>query len=195
MLESHNKKNKRSIAKTISLLIDDRNEIPEYIQFFLVDRLLWAATEHDDNGKFNKYFGVPYWSVGAIDKVVENINSSKKPEKDLVHEHSVPKCVIAEKLDELYEKKLTSEDDVFELIDRFCHSVVVSKEEDVKLNKAGFRSKMPQSFTFAEGDDVFGRYRAAGIEVYCMDSADLSLLSKGKIPDGGIAQLTRKKMC
>lgn len=29
MVESHNKQNKRNIAKTISLLIDDRNEIPE----------------------------------------------------------------------------------------------------------------------------------------------------------------------
>lgn len=157
--------------------------------------MLWAATEHDDNGKFNKYFGVPFWSAGAIDRIVDNIKASKKTDKDLVHEHSVPKCVIAEKLDEMYEKKLTSEDDVFELIDRFCHSVIVSKEEDVKLNKAGLRSKMPQSFSFAEGDDILGRYRAADIEVFCVDSADLSDLAKGKIPDGGIAHLTRKKIC
>lgn len=192
MIESHNKIHKRKIAKTISLLIDDRNEVPEFIQFFLVDRLLWAATEYDDNEKFNKYFGVPFWSSGAITKVIDNIENSIKYDKDLVHEHSVPKCIIGKKMDELYEKKLTSEDHIFNLIDRFCHSVVVSKDEDVKLNKAGLRSKMPQSFAFATGDDVFGRYRAAGIEVFCMESADLSHLSKGKIPDGGI---TRKKIC
>lgn len=195
MLDSHNKNHKRKIAKTISLLIDDKNEVPEFIQFFLVDRLLWATTEYCDHEKFNKYFGVPFWSRGAIEKVLENIGSSIKPEKNLIHEHSVPKCVLGDKLDEMYMKKLTSEEDVFNLLDGFCHSVIVSKDEDQILNQSGLRSKMPVGFDFGSDDDVLCRYRAAGIEVFSVENDDLMQLSKGKIPIGGLSKLTRNRVC
>ena len=178
MNKSHNALVKRKIAKTISLLIDDRNEVPEFIQMFLVDRLLWAATEYDDSEKWNKYFGVPFWSRGAINKVIDNISSGKKFDKELVHEHSVPKCVLGEKLDEMYENKQVSEEQVFSLIDKFCHAVVVTKEEDVILNKAGFRSKVPSSFSFCDGDDVFCRYRLAGIEIFTVALQDLQKLAR-----------------
>lgn len=195
MIKSHNKKNKKEIAKTISILIDDKNGIPEYIQMFLVDRLLWAATEYDDNLQFNKYFGVPFWSYGAIAMLIENINSNNKADKNLVHEHSIPKCVIGEKLDELYESKNTLEDIIYNLLDKFCHSAIVSKDEDKIINKVGYRSKMPNTFAFQEDDDVFARYRIAGVKIYSLDSADLLQLSKNIIPDGGLEKLTKNKVC
>lgn len=180
MTVSHNANVKRKIAKTISLLIDDRNEVAEFIQLFLVDRLLWAATEYDDTERWNKYFGVPFWSDGAINKVIENINAGKKPDKELVHEHSVPKCVLGEKLDEMYENKQTSEEEIFSLIDKFCHAVVVTKEEDALLNKAGLRSKMPTTFGFNDGDDLFCRYHLAGIKISTLSQLALLELQKGR---------------
>lgn len=187
MTVSHNANVKRKIAKTISLLIDERNDVAEFIQLFLVDRLLWAATEYDDTEKWNKYFGVPFWSHGAINKVVENINLGKKPDKELVHEHSVPKCILGEKLDEMYANKQISEEQIFSLIDKFCHAVVVTKEEDAMLNKAGFRSKMPSSFGFHDDDDMFCRYHLAGIKISTLTPLALQELQKGQFPSEGSA--------
>lgn len=195
MIVSHNKMNKRKMAKTISLLVDDQHDIPEFIQIFLIDRLLWATTEYDDNGKMNKYFGVPFWSAGAIRKAIDNIKTKTRTIQDLIHEHSTPRLELGKKLDEMYKAKQTSEEDVFRLLDQFCHAVIVSKEEDATINKVGLRSRMPLSFQFREGDDVFCRYRQAGVEVFQLEKLDLINLAKGILPAGGFASLTCKKTC
>lgn len=177
MIESWNPVNKRHVARVISLLIDDHNKVPEYIQFFLVDRLLWASTEHDDNGKYRKYFGTPYWSRGAIGQVLANAKGGFKRDKNLIHEHSVPKCVLAERIDALWKEKRTSEADIHDLLKRFSHAAIVSRDEDLRINACGLRNKMPEGFSFSENDDVFSRYRVAGLELYKMQPADLELLA------------------
>lgn len=51
---------------------------------------------------------------------------------------------------------------VKDIFDRFCVGVVVTKEEDARLNELGLNSKMPSDW---DQKDLWARYHAAGIEV------------------------------
>lgn len=54
-----------------------------------------------------------------------------------------------------------SEADVRRILD-LCVGAVVTVEEDQALNAAGLRARMPSGW---DGQDVFARYRAAGVEL------------------------------
>lgn len=190
MIKSWNPINKQHVARVISMLVDDRNDVPLYIQCFLVDRLLWASTEYSDEGKWQKYFGTPYWSRGAIETTVANAAAEGiKLDKDLVHEHSVPKCVLAERIDVLWKEKRITEADIHDLLARFSHAAVISRNEDGEINKCGLRNRMPEDFSFAETDDVFGRYHVAELEIFKLETHDLELLSKGRFPSEEVSRL------
>src|SRR5690606_29617632 len=105
-ITSHNKKNKKEVAKTIVTIYNSS----EYIRKMLLNRLLWAATENDDEGNYIKYIGQPYWSAEAIEQYKKNIKNKEKDKyKDLRHEHSVPK---KEKINAIEKLKHINEKDV-----------------------------------------------------------------------------------
>lgn len=172
----HNLTNRANIARLVSLLYDPRNEIADYLKKIVLDRLLWAVTENDDAGKWHKYEGQPYWSMGALRQLKENLCEQRLLTQDLRHEHAVPKRVLKEKLLALPTKDV---DSVLLLLKVLGHAAVVSKDEDTLLSKAGLRSKMPRDLpgipTLA---DVFSRYSEVGIEIIYVGHRDIKQLTE-----------------
>lgn len=164
---SHNEVNKKNIAKSISIIFDSKNAMPDYIKKMLLERLLWATTEHDNNGIYKKYEGQPYWSKGALRKMILNIAEKKKnpklsPYQDLRHEHSIPKKIIRE----LTLVNDITEEKAFEILNKYGHAVVISKYEDKLLNQKKLRSKLAMPIEKINTmDDVFSRYKIAEIEI------------------------------
>ncbi len=174
-LKSHNKTNKENIAKAIEVLYKPENDIKDYIRKMLIDRLLWATTEHTDYGEYKKYLGQPYWSTGAIRKLLDNIDNNENLFKDLRHEHSVPKKEIKKRILNLKEKSFKN---IFNILDNLGYAVVISKEEDDKINKKGYRSKMPIELPEKPTmDQVFSRYKEAQIRICNLNNRDLKSLT------------------
>jgi hypothetical protein len=176
-IASYNKENKMNIAETIASTYANTN-IPDYIKRAILDRVIWIATENDDNGAFKKYFGQPYWSEGALKQLQENRINKIRLDKNLRHEHSVPKKEIIKRINACNKSK----QDIFDILDIYAHSVVVSLEEDGQLNKCGLKSKMPTSFhDNSTQAHIFSRYDIAKIKVYNIGSKDPREISKEEI--------------
>jgi hypothetical protein len=111
-------------------------------KYALLDNICWTLSELD-----GKYEGCRYWSTRAIAQ-----------RTDLRHEHSVPRRVL---IGLLLGEPAPSDEDVRRILD-LCVGAVVTVEEDQALNAAGLRAKMPSEW---DGQDVFARYRAAGVEL------------------------------
>ncbi|MGP8217468.1 MAG: hypothetical protein ACLQQ4_18010 [Bacteroidia bacterium] len=158
-----NNQNKQNIARTLALLLDGKNKIPAYIQARLVKDCIWTTTEHNDTGLSRKYLGQPYWSEGALNQVRENRKAGKNIYADLRHEHAVPKAEIIRMINALPEK---SDKNIYDILDKFGYAVVVNKTEDADINRKGYRSKMPTSFTGKNRHDVFMRYSDTGITLF-----------------------------
>ncbi len=184
-ISSHNEFNKENIAKSISIIFDTKNAIPDYIKKMLLERLLWATTEHDNNGIYKKYDGQPYWSKGALRKLILNIAEKKKnlklnPYQDLRHEHSIPKKIIRE---------LTLVNDItkekaFEILNKYGHAVVISKDEDKLLNQKKLRSKLTMPLEKINTlDDVFSRYKMVEIQICDVRNLNVIKLTASDIDD------------
>ena len=111
-------------------------------KYALLDNVCWTLSELD-----GKYEGCRYWSTRAIAQ-----------RADLRHEHSVPRRVL---IGLLLAEPAPSEADVRRILD-LCVGAVVTVDEDLALNAVGLRAKMPSGW---DGEDVFARYRAAGVEL------------------------------
>jgi hypothetical protein len=166
-ISSHNIINKENIAKAISIIFDTENAMPDYIKKMLLERLLWATTEHDNIGIYKKYDGQPYWSKGALRKLISNItekqnNAKLSPYQDLRHEHSIPKKIIRE----LTLVNDITKDKAFEILNKYGHAVVISKDEDKLLNQKKLRSKLAIPIeNINTMNDVFSRYKIAELEI------------------------------
>ena len=148
---SWNIENKKNIAHAIAVLYSETNKISTYIQDMLLERLMWAVTENNDEGIKKKY-AVPYRSEDAINKEIE-----------IRHEHAVPKKILVQKI--LRSNK--TEEEVFEILDKYAHAVVVTPEEHQKLSKMGFGQNMPLGADESDITNyVFSRYKEADIKIY-----------------------------
>ena len=79
----------------------------------------------------------------------------------IVIEHSVPKGIL---LRELVDGPERSAEEIAALLRANLNSfVIITKEEDLMLDKAGLGKAMPDDW--APGDDVRERYRLAGLDV------------------------------
>jgi hypothetical protein len=78
---------------------------------------------------------------------------------ELVYDHSVPFKYLQVELLELSEVTVET---VAAALRRYRAGVLITKEEDVRLNAAGYRSKMPKDW---DGADHLARYKAVGIEI------------------------------
>ncbi len=112
----------------------------------VVDQIFWVWSEFD-----GKHAGCRYWSKAAIESGLKN--------KGLVHEHLIPRKVVREMLLSLEDPSPQAVENIF---DRLCVGVVVTKAEDIRLNKLGLNSKMPPDW---DQQDLWARYDAAGIVV------------------------------
>ena len=134
-----NSQNKNEISKLLNLLLN--SETPEYLQLICIDHLIWASTERNDEGKKMKYFGQPLWSLKAIKLFKDNyLNKTINNNNGLVHEHAIPKKIIVQEI--LLLKKAT-EKDIDTILQKYSQAVIITKEEDDKINKSGFKQKMP----------------------------------------------------
>ena len=120
--------------------------------------VIWAWTVFD-----GKYDRCEYWSEDAY-KIRENGGK-------FIHEHVVPKKLIIEHLMSL---ENPSQESVKRILVACCIAVVVTVEQDRKLDELGLRSKMP------EGSDInnpWARYEKTGIKVIKPDWSVHSLIS------------------
>ncbi|MDR9500401.1 MAG: hypothetical protein RI601_01255 [Desulfurivibrionaceae bacterium] len=115
-------------------------------KFAVVSEITWVWSEFD-----GKHKGCKYWSSKAL--------TSGLPNRELVHEHIVPKRVL---ISSIINEIENTPDEIHEYLERFCIGVVVTKDEDALLNDAGLRSKMPAHWN---GSDPWARYNEVGIRV------------------------------
>ena len=112
----------------------------------VVDQVLWVWTEFE-----GKYEGCEFWSEAALELGFKSAG--------LVHEHLIPRKIVRKMLFDLSAPTIT---EVRKILDAYCIGVVVTKEEDLRLNSIGLRSKMPEDW---DGANLWARYREADIRV------------------------------
>ena len=158
-MKTHNPFLKKQISRLVSQLFKENAD--PHLTEIVVDRLLWTATEDSDEYKRVKYLGQPYWSKNAI-LMYQSQNTGRKTKKfnDLRHEHIVPRIFIKKKIYDLDQK---SPEAIYEVLDKYSHAVVVTKQEDQQLNEIGLNRELPTAFH--ESGDLHARYSQAGIEV------------------------------
>ncbi len=120
-------------------------------KFCVVHEITWVWSEF-----YGKHKGCKYWSINA-QKVADNT-------KGLIHEHIVPRKII---IDHIMNMKTPSEVELFDYLEKNCIGVVVTKEEDKQLNKAGLNRKMPVEW---DGQDPWARYKEVGISVLYIEN-------------------------
>lgn len=85
-------------------------------------------------------------------------------------EHVVPRMVICEQCHDMFHQGASLQE-VADLIQRFLKIVHITKEEQHRLDvELGLKQRMPEGWTFTEGD-VFARLKAAAIEFKRYDSS------------------------
>ena len=126
--------------------------------------IFWHWTEFR-----GKYHGCRFWSETA------HAHRHRKNVKDLRHEHIVPKKVLLEMLFDLASPSASA---VRALLDQFCVGIVVTKAEDMQLNHAGLRSRMPDDW---DEQDPWARYRAVGLGWIDTDKPEDT--TEGSTPD------------
>ena len=82
-----------------------------------------------------------------------------KPDSECMVEHVMPQMEIVNRLMDM--RPLTKAG-VIELLTNYLRVMVVTRDEHTLLNSSGLRSTMPPDW---DGNDVFARYAAIGIEV------------------------------
>lgn len=142
-------RSKETICKDLAYVLS--SEVSYGTKYAVVHEITWIWSEF--NGKHQ---GCKYWSEKAINSGLTN--------KELIHEHIVPRKVM---ISALMNMENPTPDKIFNYLKKYCIGVVVTKEEDIRLNKAGLRSKMPNSWN---EDDPWERYNLVGIKVIYNDN-------------------------
>jgi hypothetical protein len=121
---------KQEIVRDIAFIL--KAEVAFGTQYAVLKDASWVWTEF--NGK---YKGCERWSKRALQLV------KRDPETNLLrHEHAVPRQVVFQMLRKLKKPTIKS---VGRICDKFLIGVVITKEEDLRLNRK-FRSTMPDEF-------------------------------------------------
>lgn len=132
---------KDDICHDLSIILN--SELSYGTKYCVAFEITWVWSEFS-----GKHEGCKYWSEEAC-KVWEQ---QKPSVKGLIHEHLVPRKVLIHKL---FSEINPSEQTIFNILDKFCIGVVVTKDEDSALNNAGLRSAMPSGWS---GKDPWERY-------------------------------------
>ncbi len=111
----------------------------------------WTADGFCEKQSAVKWDSIKYNNklLPATKAAIQRAEETKK-NRGLIHEHVVPRMLLA--------KKIISEDlktaEIYEFLTRYCTAVIVTKEEDSRLSK----SMMPDDWEWNR-DCVFARYR------------------------------------
>ena len=137
----------------------------------VLNNAAWAWTMF--HGK--KYDDCPYWSVEAKCYQVEHLYKCiefekadgrvSRPKRALIHNHAVPRRLV---LQMLFAMNPATPEEVFAICDKFLYGVVITPEEDRRLDAGGFRQKMPEEFwdqASSEFENPWLRYRRCGIQL------------------------------
>jgi len=151
------------IAKMFHII--KQQKLQSQIEKRLFNLLIWCYTECSDNTSWsrNKHYGQRYWSKKALELFIKN--KGKVLGIGLIHEHAVPKSLL---INEIINYK--SELKIKRLLNLFCKAVIVTKDEDRKLNKL-FKSKMPFK-EWTRSEFWFSRYTQSGIEILDLKKSD-----------------------
>jgi hypothetical protein len=126
-------------------------------------------------GEKEKYRKCEHWSREAKELWIRNpdLPISKKPGEKIVHEHVVPNKVICERLIQIRRKsrRKIPENEIKELLEKFCHACVITRDEDNSLREKHLRQKMPDNWDW-DNNSAWARYLAVKIEVGKIKDAD-----------------------
>jgi hypothetical protein len=159
-------RSKKTICKDIARVLNSK--LSYGTKFAVVNQVNWVWTEY-----YGKYRGCPYWSLAAIQQ-----NKATGKLKGLEREFVVPKKVINEMIFKL--EGQVSPAAVWKIYDAFLIDVVVTAEEDQRLNK-GHNHSMPPSFGDPSSPDNCNpwlRYKLCNIPVTYMRHAIQKILLK-----------------
>ncbi len=155
----------------------------------IIKELLWHATTMIEGfkvvsrGKFKggyidntneminiKIVGQRYWTKNAMETYIANNKETNdyKIVDGLIHEHAVPRKIIKEKIIDILEKNNDSNydqciDEIWSIISSLSKSVVVTKEEDKKLDNKKLRQNMPVDWNDKDWD---ARYKESYINYF-----------------------------
>lgn len=132
---------RRSISRDIALAL--QSGLSEAARRAVLHDALWRWSQLD-----GKREGCRYWSSAAL---------ISRRKTNLIHEHVVPRAVLVSH----FESRRPEEEEVHAHLTRMCVAAVITEAENRKLGGALHRA-MPRDWN---GDDIWARYRAAGIQV------------------------------
>lgn len=139
---------KEQICKDLAYVLN--SSLSYGTKFAVLSEITWVWTEFH-----GKYSGCKYWSEEAL--------KIKNSQAQLIHEHVVPKKVL---IGYLMEKTKLSAQEIYKFLEKFCIGVVITKDEDQKINNEGLRSKMPNDWDY---EDPWARYKGLNINITFFD--------------------------
>lgn len=106
--------------------------------------------------KKNKYLCGDWYSKEAYEKVKNNDFTN------LVYEHMIPKNIYQNEIFKLNIANKLTKDMLFNILNKYWHIAIITKDQDKLLNDAKLRIKMPDN----NHNNIFARYDKAGIKVF-----------------------------
>ena len=121
-------------------------------KYAVLHEVTWIWTEFH-----GKHLGCKFWSKAALKLPRKGIS------KLAIHEHLVPRRIVISRLIGLSQP---SHDDVFSILDRYLIGVVITNEENARLNAAKYGKEMPPEFyqnDHPDFDNPWIRYQKCNI--------------------------------
>jgi hypothetical protein len=137
---------KPTIVTDLTLLLN--SPVSDQTIGWLVSRVYSGLWSEDSaiKGKSGKYEGCSLWSKAAKDRWLE---LNRVPIGEIIHEHIVPRNLLAKKLLALRKNKPVEKTDVENILNNECFACIVLKTENKKLSQ----KKMP-----FEAASIWSRY-------------------------------------
>ena len=80
-------------------------------------------------------------------------------------EHSVPTTILVEEIIEMNNSGALNYNSFVNLVDKYGFVSIITADEDLRLNSAGLRQKMPSNWSIKNNDPAFARYYSVGITI------------------------------
>lgn len=170
-----NQENREKVASAVYHLLTN-NYSPNIFKR-LINELLWSATcdfERKDDIKYKK----KYWSMEALNLREQNIVRGIDRNKGLVHEHTIPRNLIYQKLISLNNPTYN---DVLSVINGYEYAVVISKREDNMMNANPYllRQSLPMGYSINDPVSenlILSRYITCRIELFEIDTTTFQII-------------------
>lgn len=114
-----------------------------------------GAMSHLDPYKIAKHWTNGWYSMGCIERLKSGIDFK------VIREHPVPVDVVINKLIDLKSNGHLTLEAATEIISKYVHICVVTRDEDKMLRDAHLNNRMPADW---DGENIWARYEAVGIK-------------------------------